>query len=90
MGNKTFRIFFEFLLGSSTPEALLAATSHENAHKQRKRVCSAHFFVGQKYLLAGDLQKAASSFDRAIETEASTCAEFVAAQEELAHFKPAL
>jgi lipoprotein NlpI len=78
----------EFLLGSSTPETLLAACSHENAHKQRKQVCSAHFFAGQKHLLTGDLQQAAGFFDRAIKTEASTCAEFVVALEELAYIKP--
>lgn len=52
----------EFLLGSSTREALLTASHDENLYKEREQRCAAHFFIGQCELLKGDLLQAASSF----------------------------
>lgn len=75
----------EFLLGLSTHNALLAASRDQNTYKQRNQLCGAHFFIGQRKLLEGDLQQAKGSFRQAIESGASSCAEFVAARVELEH-----
>ncbi len=73
----------EFLRGSSTREALLAASHDENSYKEREQRCSAYFLIGQCELLRGDLLQAASSFRKATEFVATNCLEYLAAEAEL-------
>lgn len=73
----------QFLLGSLSGEALLATCADENSYTQREQLCAAHFLIGHGALLDGDLVRAASSFSKAVETQATNCLEFVVAEAEL-------
>jgi lipoprotein NlpI len=77
----------EFLLGSLTREALLAASNNENPYKEREQSCTAHFAIGQAELLNGHLAEAADSFRNAIASGATNCFEYVAAERELQELK---
>jgi lipoprotein NlpI len=77
----------QFLLGSLTGEALLAASADENPYKEREQHCAAHFLIGYSELVNGDLLQAASSFSKAVETGATSFLEFVVAEAELRMLK---
>jgi lipoprotein NlpI len=51
-----------FLLGETTPEALLASAKDSDPKKSRERLCDANFFVGQLALQRGSKEEAKRAF----------------------------
>ena len=64
-------------------EALLEAARNADETTALKRLCEAHFFIGQYYLLKGESANANRAFQQAIATDVRQYVEFVYAKWEL-------
>ncbi len=75
-----------FFLDELTTELLINATPDSNKNIEEKRICEAHFFIGQKFLLLGENIKACQSFKKCLEYP---CQIFMvsAAQKEISRLK---
>ncbi|WP_166828934.1 tetratricopeptide repeat protein [Thalassoroseus pseudoceratinae] len=58
------------LTGKISDEDLLAAVKSDETRVKDAQLCEAHFFLGQKALLAGDRAAAAAHFQKAVATNA--------------------
>jgi lipoprotein NlpI len=72
-----------FLLGKLSEEELLAAAAAPDARKERDRYCDAWFYVGIKWLLAGDSAAADARFRKCLATEMKPNIHYQFAQAEL-------
>ncbi|MEW5789380.1 MAG: DUF3857 domain-containing protein [Pseudomonadota bacterium] len=73
----------EALLGRITPQQLLTAARHEDKGVQRDQMAEAHFYLAQKHLLDGDVERARDHLDNCIEQNATPFLEHFMAREEL-------
>ena len=60
-----------FLTGSLSEQLLLAAVEQEDLKLKKAQTCEAHFFIGQRALLAGQDKKARQHFQLALQTKAN-------------------
>ncbi len=72
-----------FFAGRLTEEKVFEAAKLAKGRAKEDSECEAAFYVGQKYLLQGDAEKAASFFRRAVATRRITSHEYVGARAEL-------
>ncbi len=72
----------QFLLGSLNKEELLRA-AEDNLEAKNVQLCQAYYFIGMKFLIAGDPNSAAEAFQKSIETGAARTMEFYDATAEL-------
>jgi lipoprotein NlpI len=70
-------------MGNMEVEPLLEAARDADGKTALKNLCEAQFFVGQYYLLKGDVAKANGAFEQAIATDVRQYVEFVYAKWEL-------
>lgn len=70
-------------LGRARPEDVLAAARDPDARTERGRLCEAHFYVAEHYLVKGDKEKAIEHFRAAIATGESSFIEYEGARAEL-------
>lgn len=71
------------LVGSGTPEAALEAARAPDPETYLKLQCEAQFYVGEHYLMAGDLQRARRAFEAAVATGVTEFLELDWARREL-------
>jgi lipoprotein NlpI/transglutaminase-like putative cysteine protease len=71
------------LMGNMDVEPLLEAARSADEKTALKNLCEAQFFVGQYYLLKGDVAKANQAFEQAVATDVRQYVEFVYAKWEL-------
>ena len=70
-------------MGNMEVEPLLEAARDADGKTALKNLCEAQFFLGQYYLLKGDVTKANRAFEQAIATDVRQYVEFVYAKWEL-------
>jgi len=71
-------------LGHLSPDDCLAAAVGENRLETRGNLCEAHFYIAELYRLRGDEKRAATHFEKCLQTGMEKRAEFRLAREELA------
>lgn len=76
----------DFLSDRMTDEELLAAAADPDEALQKARLCEARFFIGQKKLLANEMDPAAEQFREAVATQANAVTAFRGARYELGDF----
>jgi len=70
-------------MGNMDVEPLLQSARNADEKTALKNLCEAHFFIGQYYLLKGDVAKANREFEQTIATDVRQYVEFVYAKWEL-------
>jgi lipoprotein NlpI len=73
----------KLFMGTMGVEGLLEAARNADETTALKRLCEAHFFIGQYYLLKGESANANRAFQQAIATDVRQYVEFVYAKWEL-------
>ena len=76
-------------LGEITPAMCLAAAAHANPKKNRDRVCEAHYYIAQLYLIRGDKKRAGEHFRKCVETEVKYFVEYHSSKMELKRLEKA-
>ncbi len=74
-------------LGESSADHALAQATGGEKQSARMQQCEAQFYVAQHYLLAGDSERAASAFRKAVDTQVTMYIEYQFAQVELDRMK---
>jgi transglutaminase-like putative cysteine protease/lipoprotein NlpI len=62
------RPILDYLAGDLTESALLAKTRDEDKQRELRRLCEAHFYIGQRALAKGDRTKARAHFATSADT----------------------
>jgi lipoprotein NlpI len=73
----------KLLMGTMDVDAVLEAARNDDEVNAVKNLCEAYFFIGQYYLLNGQLDNADRAFHQAIATDVRQYIEFVYAKWEL-------
>ena len=73
----------DLFLGRTTPEQLLSTARQGNPQRARERLCEAHYYLGQLYLLQGLKAHAALSFRASVDTQVIHYIEYWSSKAEL-------
>ena len=78
-----------FLSGQIDAERLMKSVNRSKPEIESAQLCEAHFFIGQKLQMAGDLDAAADHFEQAVDTGAKQLAAYRGARLALKKTGPA-
>jgi lipoprotein NlpI len=70
-------------LGTIEPQALLDAAKSPDPKVEDTQLCEAHFFLGERALIAGNRPEAITEFQKALEAKDPSLAEYIASNSEL-------